>query len=92
MTATAELTDARLDAIIRAREVLTRACSEHAAARGSAKLSRVTAAMACLQDAIRTLDSDMASHWSVRVIAVIRDVMGPEAATYVAGDEGELWH
>lgn len=104
MTATialtaAEITDARLDVISRAREVLVRARSEHGAWRGSASLLRVTAAMAALQGAVRcweTASRDeldaatrMVAHSTVQVIAVVEDVMGVEAATYVAG-EGEV--
>ena len=75
--------------IARAREVLERARSEHNAwTGGRVRLLRVTAAMACLQDAILR-DKTMAAHWSGRVVAVIEDVMGPEAATYVGGGEGE---
>ena len=98
MTLTAaEITDARLDVIAHAREVLVRARSEHGAWRGSASLFRVTAAMAALQGALRSWDSAsdrdeavaMCAHWSGRVVAVIEDVMGAEAAAYVNCGEGE---
>ena len=97
----AEITDARLDVISRAREVLERAVSEHGAwTGGRVRLFRVRAAMAALRGALRSLDSArsgdevdeavrMAGHWSARVVAVIEDVMGPEAAAYVSGGEGE---
>jgi hypothetical protein len=86
MSATIALTAGEIS---RAREVLERARSEHGAWRGSTSLLRVTAAMAVLQGAIRSQDKAMATHWSGRVIAVIEDVMGPEAAAYVSGEEGE---
>lgn len=99
MTATAaEITDARLDVISHAREVLERARSEHGAWRGSTSLLRVTAAMASLQGALRDWDSAsgderdealrMAAWWSVRVVQVVEDVMGMDAAAFVSGTEG----
>ena len=94
-----EITDTRLDVISHAREVLERACSEHGAWRGSASLLRVTAAMAALRGTLRDWGSAgedgrdeavrLAGHWSARVVAVIEDVMGTEAAAYVSGGEGE---
>ena len=93
----AEITDARLDVIAHAREVLERARSEHAAwTGGRVRLFRVRAAMAALRSALRTWDDAgsqderdeavaMAGHWAGRVVAVIEDVMGTEAAAYVNG-------
>ena len=86
MSATITLTAPEIS---RAREVLERARSEHSAWTGRASLLRVTAAMAALQGAIRSRDKTMAAHWSARVTAVIEDVMGPEAAAFVSGEEGE---
>lgn len=98
MSTAAEITDARLDVVSHAREVLERARSEHGAWRGGSLL-RVTAAMAALEGALRSWDRAgsgdeldgavrMAAHWSVRVVAVTGQVMGPEAAAYVSGGEG----
>ena len=98
LTAT-EITDARLDVIAHAREVLERACSEHGAWRGSASLLPVTSAMADLRHALRYWNvADAGARdeavrtvgcGSARVTAVIEDVMGPEAAAYVSCGEGE---
>ena len=96
----AEITDARLDVIAHAREVLERARSEHGAwTGGRVRLFRVRAAMAALQGALRSWDSArlgevdeavrMAAHCSAQVVAVIEAVMGPEAAAYVSCGEGE---
>jgi hypothetical protein len=96
---TAQITDARLDVISHAREVLERARSEHGAWRGGSLLP-VTAAMAALEGALREVDEAgsygdvdeavrFTSWWDSRVVAVIEDVMGPEAAAYVNGTEGE---
>ena len=96
----AEITDARLDVIARAREVLERSRSEHGAwTGGRVRLFRVRAAMAALRGALRSLDSAsgedamdeavrLAGQCAARVVAVIKDVMGPEAAAYVSGNEG----
>ena len=92
----AEITDARLDVIAHAREVLVRARSEHGAWRDSVSLFRVTAAMASLEGALRDWESgggDKAvrkcARWSSRVVAAFESVMGPEAAAYVNCGEGE---
>ena len=96
----AEITDARLDVISYAREVLERAVSEHSAWRGSASLFPVTAAMADLRYALRYWDLAvsgsekdeavrLARFWSGQVAAAFEEVMGPEAAAYVSGGEGE---
>ena len=84
----AEITDARLDTIARAREVLERAISEHGAWRGDESLFRVTAAMGALEGALRSWDWDEIARWTEHVITVTGDVMGPEAAAYVSGTEG----
>ena len=95
-----EITDARLDVISHAREVLERARVEHGAWRGDASLMRVTAAMGDLRYALRSWGSAIgererneairtAAFWSERVVAIIEDVMGPEAAAYVSCGEGE---
>ena len=107
MTATialtaAEITDTRLDVISHAREVLERAVSEHGAWRGSASLFPVTAAMADLEGALRSWDSaaggferdeavETIRFWSGRVIAIIKGVMGTEAAVYVNCGEGSSY-
>jgi hypothetical protein len=101
----AEITDARLDAISYARDVLERARTEHGAWHSRTALHCVTAAMAALRGTLRSWDradsgdgrdeaARMAAHWSARVVAVIEDVIGPEAAAYVrdgddSSDEGE---
>ena len=98
----AEITDRRLDVIAHAREVLERAVSECLAWRGPRHggYLRVTAAMAALEGALRGVDTAtceedkdhtvrLCAHWSVRVVAVVEDVMGREAACYVAcGQDG----
>ena len=95
-----EITDTRLDVISHAREVLERAVSEHDSWRGRrGRLFRVTAAIAALEGALRCWDRAderdeairMCGHWAGRVVAVIEDVMGAEAAVYVeSGEEDEL--
>lgn len=101
----AEITDARLDVISHARDVLERARTEHASWHGHRRLHRVTAAMAALKGALRSWDTAgdddgrdeavrMAGHWSALVAAVAEDVMGPDAAAYISdgddsSDEGE---
>ena len=98
MTA-AEITDARLDVISRAREVLERAVSEHDAWRGRGSLFPVTAAMTDLRYALRYWDLAVSEdekdaavrnvgYWSGQVVAAFEEVMGPEAAAYVSGTEG----
>ncbi len=90
----AEITDIRLDVIAHAREVLGRARSECLAWRGPNPL-RVIAAMSALEGALRGVDTAtceedkdttvrLCAHWSVRVVAVVEDVMGREAAGYVS--------
>ena len=101
MTATAaEITDARLDVISRAREVLERAVSEHGAWRGGkVRLFPVRTAMTGLRSALRYWDLAVsgrqkdkavrvAARRSALVVAVIEKFMGTEAAAYVSGTEG----
>ena len=103
MTATAaEITDARLDVISHAREVLDRARSECKAFTGArTRLYRVTIAMAALEGELRHWDSvrcceqekddavRMCAHWSLRVVAIVEHDMCWEAAFYVSNGEGE---
>ena len=95
----AEITDRRLDVIGHARDVLERAVSECNAWRGPYPRD-VIAAMADLKGALRGVDTAtceedkdatvrLCARRTVRLVAVVEDVMGREAAAYVAGGEDE---
>ena len=97
----AEITDARLDVIARARETLERARSECKSWHGDVlSIYYVTGPMTELVRVLHGVDTArtegdkdetvrLCEYWTGRVVAVTKAWMGHEAAVYVAsGDEG----